>query len=118
VEALHGVHTVICTIWAADNTLATSQLAILRAAVEAGVKRFAPSEFAIRSVPDEPITIYRPKVVVADAVAKSGLEWTLFQTGIFMNYFVAGTQGIGHLLSLKFFLDVENGTGNIPGTGD
>jgi uncharacterized protein YbjT (DUF2867 family) len=118
VSSLRGVHTVISTIWATDETLATSQLALLRAAVEAGVKRFAPSEFAVRALPDEPMTLYRPKSVVAKAVAKSGLEWTIFENGLFMNYFVSGTKGIGHLGSAKVVVDVENGTASVPGTGE
>jgi uncharacterized protein YbjT (DUF2867 family) len=118
VSALQGVHTVISTIWATDETLATSQLALLRAAVEAGVKRFAPSEFAVRAVPDEPLSLYRPKSVVSEAVAKSGLEWTIFENGVFMNYLVSGTKGIGHLGSIKVVVDVENATATVPGTGD
>jgi len=81
VAALIDVHTVVSTIAAGDETFATSQIALLRAAVEAGSKRFAPSEFAVRALPDEPISAYGYKSTVSNAVAKSGLEWTIFETG-------------------------------------
>ncbi|KAF8586851.1 NAD-P-binding protein [Ramaria rubella] len=117
VAALQGVHTIISAIWSHD-TLATSQIALLNASVEAGVKRFAPSEWAVAAMPNEPIAAYRPKAEVADAVAKSGLEWTIYENGMFMNYFASSTKGIGYLKPLKFVVDVENGTARVPGTGD
>lgn len=49
VSALRGVHTLIVTLFTADAKEAVgSQLALLKAAKEAGVKRFAPSEWAAR----------------------------------------------------------------------
>ena len=118
VAALQGVHTVISAIWANEGMYAAVQISLLNAAVEVGVKRFAPSEWAVASLPDEPTTFYKPKAVVAAAVANSGLEWTIFQTGVFMNYFVSGTEGIGYLSPLKVIVDVENGTATVPGTGN
>jgi len=119
VSALDGVHTVISTIGGANyEMIVTAQLALLRAAVDAGVKRFAPSEFAVQGVPDDPMKIYRFKVTVVDALAKSGLEWTVFENGAFMNYFASGTKGVGYLQPIKFILDVEKGTAALPGTGD
>jgi NAD(P)-dependent dehydrogenase (short-subunit alcohol dehydrogenase family) len=49
VDALrtNNVHTVICTIGALNEALATSQLAVLDAALKSGiVNRFVPSEWA------------------------------------------------------------------------
>lgn len=49
VSALRDVHTVIVTLFTADAKEAVgSQVALLKAAKEAGVKRFAPSEWAAR----------------------------------------------------------------------
>ena len=46
VSALKDVHTLIVTLFTADAKEAVgSQLALLRAAKEVGVKRFAPSEW-------------------------------------------------------------------------
>ena len=108
-RALEGVHTVISTILGTtDDTLVKPQLALLEAAVKAGVKRFAPSEFGVRVTPDFPVTAFRPKWRVADAVQKSGLEYTLFENGLFANYLAVGTPGIGHLSSYPFMFDIEH----------
>ena len=112
--ALAGVYTVISALSILDPT---PQLVLLDAAVKAGVTRFAPSEWATRSIPDNHIEWFRGKWTVAEAVRKSGLEYTIFETGIFMNYLAVGTPGLGHLKPIKFLFDVENGTAQIPGDG-
>ena len=119
VAALQGVHTVITTLVSLDQEqLASSQLSLLKAAVESGVKRYAPSEFAVVGIKDDPMALYRAKYIVGEAVAKSGLEYTQFQNGVFMNYFASGTKGIGYLYPFKFVVDVENCTATLPGMGD
>jgi uncharacterized protein YbjT (DUF2867 family) len=116
--ALHGVHTVISTISGFDEgSMTRPQLALLDAAVKAGVKRFAPSEFAMRSTADNPMDVYELRLPVIEAVRKSGLEYTLFENGMFMNYLACGTAGIGHLRPLNFLFDVENCKATIPGDG-
>ena len=71
VRALDGVHTVISTISGIDaDSITHPQLALLEAAVKAGVKRFAPSEFASRAIPDNSIDLYKHKWPVAEAVLK------------------------------------------------
>lgn len=118
VKALEGVHTVISTINGLDvDAMTKPQLALLDAAVKAGATRFAPSEFAVRAIPDNPIELYRLKWPVAEAVKKSGLEYTTFENGIFMNYFASGTPGIGHLYPLKALFDVEKCKATLPGDG-
>ncbi|KAJ3556667.1 hypothetical protein NM688_g1896 [Phlebia brevispora] len=117
-SALQGVHTVISTIADIDGDVwVASQLALLEAAKRVGVKRFVPSDFAMRGVPDDPITLYGYKVPVEEAVRKSGLEYTTFETGVFMNYLVSGTPGVGYLQPLKFVIDVENCSAMVPGDG-
>lgn len=119
VSALQGVHTVIsATGMDPPETFVSSQLALLDAAVKAGAKRFAPSEWAIATMPNEPIQAYIPKHTVAERVAQSGLEYTIFENGIFMDYFATGTEGIGQLKPLSFVVDVEKGEAVIPGKGD
>ncbi|PSR74421.1 hypothetical protein PHLCEN_2v9833 [Hermanssonia centrifuga] len=120
-NALRGVHTVISTISDGGNINAsvTSQLALLQASVQAGAKRFAPSEFNARpSRSNDPIELYTYKAVVTEAVKNSGLEYTLFESGIFMNYLASGTKGVGYLNPLKFVFDVENYSAKIPGDGN
>lgn len=49
VSALDGVHTVIVTLFSEDRKESVdNQLALLKAAQEVGVKRFAPSEWGSR----------------------------------------------------------------------
>ncbi|GJE97671.1 NAD(P)-binding protein [Phanerochaete sordida] len=117
--ALEGVHTVICTIAGLDEaSMVTPQLALLNAAKAAGVTRFAPSEFAARAIPDNPVEAYRLKWPVAQAVARSGLEYTIFEAGIFMNYLASGTPGVGHLHPLRIMIDVEHAKATSPGDGN
>ena len=117
-RALEGVHTVISTIaGTTEDTLIKPQLALLDAAVTAGVKRFAPSEFSARSRPDHPVESLRVKWPVVEAVKKSGLEYTIYENSIFMNYFATGTAGVGHVYPARFTVDVESCTATLPGDG-
>jgi hypothetical protein len=45
VQALQGVHTVLCFIVAQSDPGSASQKNLIDAAVRAGVKRYAPSEW-------------------------------------------------------------------------
>ncbi|KAI9817503.1 MAG: hypothetical protein M1827_001113 [Pycnora praestabilis] len=120
VNALRGVHTVISAIAALDDSFRTSQLALLSAAKEAGVKRFAPSEFAHATY--EGIDLYQPKAMVWDAVRKSGLEYTKFTCGLFMNGLATGTprgekEALAGLRPWNFVFNVRAGTADLPGDG-
>lgn len=72
VQALQGVHTVLSTIGGDVDAIKNAQLALVPAMVEAGVKRFAPSEYAFPKY--EEIDLYAGKVAVWEATKKSGLE--------------------------------------------
>ncbi|EKM60075.1 uncharacterized protein PHACADRAFT_192479 [Phanerochaete carnosa HHB-10118-sp] len=94
VKALEGVHTVISTIGGPGaDAFTDAQLALLNAAIKAGVTRFAP------------------------AMRASGLEYTVFEVGMFMNYLAAGTPGLGHLDPFVFIFDVEHCRATLPGDG-
>lgn len=118
-RALTGVHTVISTVSSmTDYTVfASAQLPLIDAAVRAGVTRFAPSEFNIRAYHDDPLAVYRPKAVVADHVRKSGLKYTFFETGLYMNFLGGGKDGSGvdHLPGLP--IDIVAGKARVPGDG-
>jgi len=124
VDALrsNNVHTVICSIGALGEGLAKSQLAVLDAAMRSGtVKRFVPSEWAgVRKHNDpEAIPAYRYRDQVLQAVKKSGLEYTVFIVGLFMNYFAQGTQGMGHLSPISFpLIDIPRRKADLPGNGN
>lgn len=119
--ALQGVHTVISTL--ADFTGGVGwlepQLALLAAAKKVGVKRFAPSEFGGRSFQtDINLPGFGHKLQVQKAVRESGLEFTLFECGMFMNYFAAGTPGLGYLRAMgAAAVNVEQCSAQLAGDG-
>ena len=84
VQALNGVHTVLSLIGGSAEALRDSQLALIAAAKEAGVQRFAPSEFAGPGGGYE-IDLYAGKGEVWDAVKASGMEYTRFVCGLFLS---------------------------------
>ena len=81
--ALQGVHTVISCIWSLGPDFGTSQLALLKAAEDAGVKRFVPSDWATDHYGS--VNVYTAKTTLWNAVKTSGLEYTRFINGIWMN---------------------------------
>lgn len=59
-------------------------MALVKAAKEAGVKRFSPSEWAgSGDMPDE-VQLSGPKTEVWDAIKDSGMEYTRFANGLFL----------------------------------
>jgi hypothetical protein len=65
------------------------------------------------------IPTYRYRDTVLQAIKRSGLEYTVFIVGLFMNYFAQGTRGLGHLTPIPFpLVDVPRRIADIPGTGN
>jgi NmrA-like family len=58
----------------------------LDTAKAAGCRRFAPSEFGIGIQGTPRIDMLAGNMAVWEACEKSGLEWTRFENGLFMNY--------------------------------
>jgi nucleoside-diphosphate-sugar epimerase len=83
----HKVHTIISGIWSLTGFV-QSHFAILAAAKEAGVRRFAPSEWAVPVY--ETIGLYGMKLEVWEECLKSGLEVTRFHCGLWTNGFGYG----------------------------
>ncbi|KAF4550606.1 NmrA-like protein 1 [Elsinoe fawcettii] len=131
-SALVGVHTVLSFIGGMDTSvLESSQLALLIAAKEAGVKRFAPSEYAAST--NEGIDAYAVKERVWQAGKSSGLEYTKFSCGLFLNILGTGTpkvptegswartgeeEALGGLRPWDFVINKRQGTADVPGDGD
>lgn len=116
-KALQGVHTVISTIFPRDpEACFQAHKNLIDASVSAGVKRFAPSEWAtdndIAKIPD-----YEPKHRIHDYLKTTKLEYTLFHNGIFMDYFAANGE-TGYLQDLRFVVNSVEHKATIPGTGD
>lgn len=131
VEALQGVHTVLSTIAGSAEAIRDAQLALVPAMLEAGVKRFAPSEYAITQY--EEIELYAGKTAVWEATKKSGLEYTRFSCGLFTGAFGTGTpkplseigrmegcktgeeEALAGLRPWNFVVNMKAGTADYPG---
>lgn len=83
-SALAGVETVIVTLFSHDITPVVN---LIEASKAAGVKRFAPSEFTFTSKANARLDLFEPKRRILEKVKESGLEYTLFQNGIFADFF-------------------------------
>ncbi|CAD0095813.1 unnamed protein product [Aureobasidium vineae] len=121
VSALQGVHTILSFIGGSASALQDAQLSLLSAAKEAGVTRFAPSEYAGKGY--DGIDIYAGKAIVWDAVCKSGLQYTRFDCGIFMNTFATGTpygeiEALANLRPWNFVINMKAGTAEVPASGN
>ena len=121
--ALRDVHTLLSVIGGnfKPEQMRDSQLALIAAAKEAGVKRFAPSEFAVKEYRDW--DLYAGKVPVLEATKASGMEYTQFTCGVFMNYLGTGTpkgeiEALGGLRPWNFVINIKAGTADLPGDGN
>lgn len=119
VKELKGVHTVISCAISIDDSYIPSQLNLIDACLEAKVKRFAPSEFAGQHGSNTIIQAYRElKIPVREKVKASGIEYTLFNPGIFMDYFASPQKASPSLNNLIVGVNFNKGEANIVGTGD
>jgi uncharacterized protein YbjT (DUF2867 family) len=119
VKELQGVHTAIATLFSNDDSFIQSHLNLLDACLEAKVKRFAPSELSGNNGSNTVIQLYRElKTPVREKVKASGIEYTLFLTGIFMDYCASPQKASSSLNNLIIGVDFNKGEANIVGTGD
>lgn len=134
VSALKGVHTILCAIGGSADIMRDTQLALIAAATEAGVRRFAPSEYAGRS--NSEVKLYHGKDDVLAALRTSGLEYTRFQPGLFMSVMATGTpkpitevgqreglktgeeEALAGLRPWNFVINMKAGTADLPGDGN
>ncbi|KAL7944918.1 NAD(P)-binding protein [Trichoderma barbatum] len=119
-SALQGVHTVLSCIWTYGAEVGKSQLALLKAAKEVKAKRFVPSEWSIPAY--DKVAFYKPKEAVWEAVQKSGLEYTRFINGLWMNVWAPGAprDEVGARAGYggpAFVADIHAGNVTIPGDG-
>ncbi|KAF7952683.1 hypothetical protein EAE96_005914 [Botrytis aclada] len=111
VHALEGVDTVLSFIITFNDPNNQSQTNLIDACVEAGVRRFAPSEWATRSHCGIPA--YKGKDQIYDYLReinqeKKVLEFTLFQCGLFLNYFSYPHPSAKFMQIFPMPIDVEN----------
>ena len=133
VSALSDVHTVLPLIGGSGDIMRTTQLALLKAAQEAGCTRFAPSEYAGQGYAG--IDMYAGKAEVFEAVKASGLEYTRFNCGLFMSVLATGTpksmtpvgeregcktgeeEALAGLRPWNYVVNMRAGTVDFPGDG-
>lgn len=92
-----------------------AQLNLIRAGARTpSVKRFTPSEFA---TPREDTSKDPFKAVAVEELKHSGLEYTLYSHGIFMDYY--GLPQIkSYMTPWVFAIDIANKAAGIPGSGN
>ncbi|KAL9131685.1 MAG: hypothetical protein Q9217_000426 [Psora testacea] len=91
VRALGGVETVISVLKIHGPEFRDYQINLLNAAKDAGVKRFAPSEFELGPLADGAVDALGLKPPIWEACHASGLECARFSCGMFMNYLSLGS---------------------------
>ncbi|CAF5002203.1 unnamed protein product [Rotaria sp. Silwood1] len=116
---LQGVHTVMVCFVGIDESAMRSQLNLLNACLEAKVKRFVPSEWSSNSDANSAMQLYRElKMPVRNKVKASGIEFTVFMPGLFMNYFASPQRSSSSLSRHIVGIDFNKCEATIVGTGD
>ncbi|KAJ5934582.1 hypothetical protein N7466_004129 [Penicillium verhagenii] len=109
-EALQGVNTVLSFVTEQDIA-SPIQKNLIDAAIQAGVKRFAPSEWASASTAH--MSWYAYKETIRQYLKdinkdKKVLEYTLFQPGYFINYLTNPYPSAKHLQLVEIPWDFQN----------
>ncbi|KAF7125971.1 hypothetical protein CNMCM5793_002330 [Aspergillus hiratsukae] len=97
VAALKDIDTVLSVVLIPGPASITYQLNLLNAAIDAGCRRFAPSEFALCEQAQAQVDLLKPKNVVWEAVKgkveEGAIDAARFPCGMFMNYLGIGIGG-------------------------
>ncbi|KAJ5802369.1 uncharacterized protein N7503_004819 [Penicillium pulvis] len=118
-NALEGVHTVISCIAAYGDDSTAAELSLLEAAKVVGATRSVPSEW--NSACNDIVDLYAGKELVWKAVQSSGLQYTRFVNGLWMNVWGPGCirdedEALGAYKDRPAFaIDLKAGTAIIPG---
>lgn len=112
-EALKGFDVCLSFLVVHTDVNCEAQKNLIHACMDAGVRRFAPSEWGIKN--DSGCLPYANKDEIAHYLAAlqeqgklGGLEYCLFQPSIFMDYFAHPYPLSPDLITWPFFLDFEN----------
>ncbi|KAI1076593.1 hypothetical protein F5B20DRAFT_584016 [Whalleya microplaca] len=116
VRLLKGVHTVLCFFVVHLDPGNETQTRLIDAAIEAGVKRFAPSEWSVGvklESSTDVLSWYAGKVEVSRYLEnlnkeKKVLEYCRFQPGQFLNYLAHPHTISKHISTLPLQFDFEN----------
>ncbi|KIW04245.1 uncharacterized protein PV09_04550 [Verruconis gallopava] len=111
VQSLQGVHTVLSFIQVLSDSGQEAQKNLIDAAISAGVKRFAPSEFGSKETIHMPWWAGKEKVrSYLKEVSKhaNDFEYTLFQPGLFLEYLAYPFKTSKYLEPLQTIFDFQN----------
>ncbi|EAW24540.1 NmrA-like family protein [Aspergillus fischeri NRRL 181] len=115
-----NIHTVICCFAVEGSSLADSQLNLIQAAARSkATRRFVPTAYAI-PYPQEALQVLpqlKDYFNAIELLKESGLQWTVFLNGIFLDYF-GPPELKSHLKPNVFVLDMKNRVAAIPGNGN
>ncbi|KAK5628945.1 hypothetical protein RRF57_004660 [Xylaria bambusicola] len=111
VEALRGIHTVLSFIQLLSDHNQRAQKNLIDAAISAGVKRFAPSEYGSRGL--ENMAWWQGKQKVREYLEEvnrdeTAIEYTLFQPGLFLDYLAFPHKTAKYLDPLQTVFDFKN----------
>ncbi|KAI1394465.1 NAD(P)-binding protein [Hypoxylon trugodes] len=111
VEALLGIHTVLSFVQILSDPDQKSQKNLIDAAISAGVRRFAPSEYGSKDTINMPW--WQGKEIIREylkEVNRKGdiLEYTLFQPGLFLDYLAYPHKTSKHVDPLQTIFDFES----------
>eukprot|EP00835_Amoeboradix_gromovi_P005164 NODE_460_length_8176_cov_0.585737.p3 type:complete len:283 gc:universal NODE_460_length_8176_cov_0.585737:539-1387(+) len=93
IRELKGIDVVVSTL---GGPAFNDQFLVLEAAKEAGVKRFYPSEFGAEINDSVKSVLFEPKLKLREALKASGIEWTIIENGLFLEYLYSPFIGFDH----------------------
>ncbi|KAI1284035.1 hypothetical protein F5Y07DRAFT_97823 [Xylaria sp. FL0933] len=110
-EALRGIHTVLSFVQLLSDPEQKAQKNLIDAAISAGVKRFAPSEYGSRGLNN--MAWWEGKQQVRDYLKevnerKAVIEYTLFQPGLFLDYLAFPHKTSKYVDPLQTVFDFKN----------
>ncbi|GAW19880.1 hypothetical protein ANO14919_093730 [Xylariales sp. No.14919] len=111
VKVLRGIHTVLSFIQLLSDPDEKAQRNLIDAAISAGVKRFAPSEYGSRGVDNMAWWQGKQKVreyLRAVNEKETVIEYTLFQPGLFLDYLAFPYKTSKHVDPLQTVFDFKN----------
>ncbi|KAL5000909.1 hypothetical protein BDV10DRAFT_199555 [Aspergillus recurvatus] len=110
-DILNGVHTVLSFVIEQETETSPVQRRLIDASIAAGVKRFAPSEWASSTFNHLSWYAYKSSIrtYLADLnKERKVLEYTLFQPGLFANYLGAPHRTTRHIPLIQTAIDFAN----------
>ncbi|KAI4600015.1 hypothetical protein KJ359_001116 [Pestalotiopsis sp. 9143b] len=118
VSLLTGVNTLFCFFPAQLDKDGEAQKRLIDAAVEAGVKRYAPSEWSTGmnlATSVDVIPWYAGKIEIREYLKRINqeskvLEYSLFQPGLFLDYLDRSPKSAEHSSTVPTLVDFDKGT--------